>query len=184
MNRIEKRCQIITREFNKRKKHNGCRRFVKMKSFRTQLRKIRSGSEDRIDNQALIESIKQKNNVIGKFKVIRVCMLIIGLIPFFVNLCRLGAAVYQIFVFRKYSTGCLKYYVNENNWNQTIISQPGLRPCWSWVEYPFFLLNWLGLIIHTSLLIGIGIGKLTETSIHKEMIEVEDSDESDSEPEN
>ena len=105
-------------------------------------------------------------------------MLIIGLIPFFVNLCRLCAAVYQIFVYRKYSTGCLKYYVNENNWNQTIISQPGLRRCWSWVEYPFFLLNWLGLLIHTSLLIGIGIGKLTETSIHKEMIEVEDSDQS------
>ena len=50
-------------------------------------------------------------------------MLIIGLIPFIVNLCRLGAAVYQIFVFRKYNTGCLKYVVNEDNWNQTIISQ-------------------------------------------------------------
>ena len=50
-------------------------------------------------------------------------MLIIGLIPFIVNLCRLGAAVYQIFVFRKYNTGCLKYVVNEDNYNQTIISQ-------------------------------------------------------------
>ena len=53
----------------------------------------------------------------------RVCMLIIGLIPFIVNLCRLGAAVYQIFVFRKYNTGCLKYVVNEDFRNQTIISQ-------------------------------------------------------------
>ena len=50
-------------------------------------------------------------------------MLIIGLIPFIVNLCRLGAAVYQIFVFRKYNTGCLKYVVNEDFRNQTIISQ-------------------------------------------------------------
>ena len=50
-------------------------------------------------------------------------MLIIGLIPFIVNLCRLGAAVYQIFIFRKYNTGCLKYVVNEDNYNQTIISQ-------------------------------------------------------------
>ena len=64
--------------------------------------------------------------------------------------------------------------------------QPSLRHinCWDWVEYPFFLLNFLGLLIHTSLLIGIGIGKLTETSFHKEMIEVEDSDDSDSEQEN
>ena len=128
-------------------------------------------------------------------------MLIIGLIPFIVNLCRLGAAVYQIFVFRKYNTGCLKYVVNEDFRNQTIISQvktvemvspvlmpfqPSLRDinCWDWVEYPFFLLNFLGLLIHTSLLIGIGIGKLTETSFHKEMIEVEDSDDSESELEN
>jgi len=50
-------------------------------------------------------------------------MLIIGLIPFIVNLCRLGAAVYQIFVFRKYNTGCLKYVVNEDVPNETIISQ-------------------------------------------------------------
>ena len=50
-------------------------------------------------------------------------MLIIGLIPFIVNLCRLGAAVYQIFIFRKYNTGCLKYVVNEDQPNQTIISQ-------------------------------------------------------------
>ena len=50
-------------------------------------------------------------------------MLIIGLIPFIVNLCRLGAAVYQIFVFRKYNTGCLKYVVNEDFRNETIISQ-------------------------------------------------------------
>merc|ERR1712235_46597 len=170
----------------KREKHKGRRKPVKMKTFRTQLRNIRSFREDRIDNQALIDSIKQKNNVITKFKVLRVCMLIIGLIPFIVNLCRLGAAVYQIFVFRKYNTGCLKYVVNEDFRNQTIISQPSLRHinCWDWVEYPFFLLNSLGLLIHTSLLIGIGIGKLTETSFHKEMIEVEDSDESDSEQEN
>ena len=128
-------------------------------------------------------------------------MLIIGLIPFIVNLCRLGAAVYQIFIFRKYNTGCLKYVVNEDFRNQTIISQvktvemvspvfisfqPSLTDinCWDWVEYPFFLLNFLGLLIHTSLLIGIGIGKLTETSFHKEMIEVEDSDDSESEQEN
>lgn len=186
IHRIEKRCRIIAMDACKREKHKGRRKPVKMKTFRTQLRNIRSFREDRIDNQVLIDSIKQKNNVITKFKVLRVCMLIIGLIPFIVNLCRLGAAVYQIFVFRKYNTGCLKYVVNEENRNQTIISQPSLRHinCWDWVEYPFFLLNFLGLLIHTSLLIGIGIGKLTETSFHKEMIEVEDSDESDSEQEN
>jgi len=186
IHRIEKRCRIIAMEANKREKHKGRRKPVKMKTFRTQLRNIRSFREDRIDNQALIDSIKQKNNVITKFKVLRICMLIIGLIPFIVNLCRLGAAVYQIFIFRKYNTGCLKYVVNEENRNQTIISQPSMRhiECWDWVEWPFFLLNFLGLLIHTSLLIGIGIGKLTETSFHKEMIEVEDSDESDSEQEN
>ena len=59
-------------EANKREKHKGRRKPVKMKTFRTQLRNIRSFREDRIDNQALIDSIKQKNNVITKFKVLRI----------------------------------------------------------------------------------------------------------------
>ena len=54
------------------KKHKGAQRKpVKMKTFRTQLQNIRSFREDRIDNKALIDSIKQKNNVITKFKVLR-----------------------------------------------------------------------------------------------------------------
>jgi hypothetical protein len=56
---------------NKREKHKGRRKPVKMKTFRTQLKNIRSFREDRIDNQALIDDIKQKNNVITKFKVLR-----------------------------------------------------------------------------------------------------------------
>ena len=58
-------------EANKREKHKGRRKPVKMKTFRTQLQNIRSFREDRIDNKALIDSIKQKNNVITKFKVLR-----------------------------------------------------------------------------------------------------------------
>ena len=53
-------------EANRREKHKGRRKPVKMKTFRTQLRNIRSFREDRIDNQALIDNIKQKNNVITK----------------------------------------------------------------------------------------------------------------------
>ena len=49
-------------------------------------------------------------------------MLIVGFIPFFVNLCRLGAAVYQIFIFQKYNTGCLRYVFGPET-NKTTINQ-------------------------------------------------------------
>jgi len=38
------------------------------------------------------------------------------------NLFRLGAAVHQIFVFRKYKTGCLRYETEANS-NKTVIDQ-------------------------------------------------------------
>ena len=48
-------------------------------------------------------------------------------------------------------------YININKF------QPTLRHinCFDWTAYPFILLNFIGLIIHIFLLIGIGIGKLT-----------------------
>ena len=70
----------------------------------------------------MYEKIKASSNVTRKFNAVRVVMLIVGFIPFFVNLCRLGAAVYQIFIFRKYNTGCLRY-VFDHQTNMTTISQ-------------------------------------------------------------
>lgn len=103
-------------------------------------------------------------------------MLIVGFIPFFVNLCRLGAAVYQIFIFQKYNTGCLRYVfdpeTNKTTINQVTyflvpnIAERKLQPrlvdyqCWEWVEYPFFTLNFIGLTLHFVLLCGIGVGKV------------------------
>ena len=45
--------------------------LVKLKSFRTQLRNIRSFREDRTDNKELIDGVKKRNNVTTKFKVLR-----------------------------------------------------------------------------------------------------------------
>ena len=70
----------------------------------------------------MYQKIKASSNVTRKFNAVRVVMLIVGFIPFFVNLCRLGAAVYQIFIFRKYNTGCLRY-VFDHQTNMTTISQ-------------------------------------------------------------
>merc|ERR1712176_974009 len=80
-----------------------------------------------------------------------------GLIPLIVNLLRLSSAVHQTFVWRKYKHNCLKYVVDPGPGNTVSIDQRGLHKheCWGFFEWPFFVLNGIGVPMHTMLLIGI-----------------------------
>ena len=107
----------------------------------------------------MYQKIKASSNVTRKFNAVRVVMLIVGFIPFFVNLCRLGAAVYQIFIFRKYNTGCLRY-VFDHQTNMTTISQVTF---WSFTVILRFKLAPVGRLW----VLGVGRVSVFHTQFHR-----------------
>ena len=100
--------------------------------------------------QVMTKSTKRSN-------LILIVVAMFGLIPLIVNLLRLSSAVHQTFVWRKYKHNCLKYVVDPGPVNTVSIDQRGLHKheCWGFFEWPFFVLNGIGVPMHTMLLIGI-----------------------------
>lgn len=106
-----------------------------------------------------MKRIEELTNSSKRNKKVLLFVAIFGLIPFAVNLLRLSSAVHQVFIWRKYKHNCLRYVVDNDSQhdNRTVsIDQRGLHKteCWGVFEWPFFILNGIGVPIHAISLVA------------------------------
>ena len=85
--------------------------------------------EPRMSNQELIQLIRNTSGTDKLYRIALGVFMVIGLLPFLVNLCRIGAAGYQMFSYRKYYPNCLEYEVTHG---KAIVRHPEFLnfKCW------------------------------------------------------
>ena len=129
----------------------------------------------------LIAKIRESSSTRKHYRYILGVFMAVGLIPFMVNLCRVIAAGYQMFQYRKYHPNCLVYSIDSAT-NQATVTHPDFFnfKCWRGVDYPLVFGNFLGLFLHLVLVVVILISFFCQNEL-TDLIDHEKNESSDSE---
>ena len=97
-----------------------------------------------------------------------------------VNLCRIGAAGYQMFSYRKYHPKCLIYEIGSNQ--TATVRHPEFFNfnCWRAVDYPLVFGNLIGLFLHLLLVCSIFIAYIFKTDLHTVLVDPQNNDDTSS----
>ena len=101
--------------------------------------------------KALLRNIRKSDEQAeNRKRYIFTFFILIGIIPMMVNLCRIGASAYQMFVYRQYHPHCLKFEISAKNGTEVaIVRQPEFFnfECWRPVDYPLIFGNLFGMFL-------------------------------------